>query len=141
MATYRLIPGLETIRASKAVAQEQTDAANAQRLSLAPAAIRSVLPADVVYDEDPANWTLLVDPATGLYTGVEVRLYLTDGTHRAEIPLPGYVKLVDGGGVQLFLGSDPLPLTKLADWTRPTPMRSATAAYDRLLEMQTEAVG
>lgn len=135
MANYSLIAGLETIWQQKAAAKAQVDATNAARLAAAPAAIRAVLPRDVSYDEDAANWTLLADPVTGIVNGVELRLFLTDGTHEAPIPLPGYVKVAEAG-VQLFLGSDPLPLTKLADWGRETPLRSVSAAYERLLELQ-----
>lgn len=139
MAKYKLLPALENIAKDKAEARAQVDEENAARLLAAPDAIAALLPADVVHEADGENWTRLVDPLTGLVYGVELRLYLTDGKFKAAIPLPGFVKIVEGVGVQLFLGSDPLPLVSLADWGRETPLRSVSAAYETLLDMREEA--
>ena len=138
MAKYELLPALKNIFEAREAAAQEVAAENEARLAAAPEAIAALLPGDVV-GEGRENWTLLIDPATGLAYGLELRLYLTDGTLKAPLPLPGFVKIVEGVGVQLFLGSDPLPLTALADWGRETPLRSATAAYETLLEMRQEA--
>lgn len=136
MANYQITDSLaeaHALRVANAASIEQQIQASLGFIKLI---MVSILPTDVVAEDDPANWARVVNPATGELLGLEARLYLTDGEYRAPISPWGYFKIVNGNEVHLMMGSDPLKVATLPDWARPTPLAGVTAAYEELLRLQ-----